>query len=95
MTEAVWKHALLNMAARSKSAAQSATLSTLDKISDRLDALSNSNVTSESSEVKEILSKLDAVRDQLRKPVRPAVKAELQASAANDQKRCVEYGYVC
>ena len=78
------------MAAQSKAAAQSATLARLDTIGDRLDALSNSNITSESSEIKEILSKLDDVRDQLRKPVRPAVKSELQALAANDQKRCVE-----
>ncbi|GAB7327275.1 hypothetical protein MBLNU13_g11161t1 [Cladosporium sp. NU13] len=90
MSEAVWKHALLNMAARSKAVTQSATLATLDKISDRLDALSDSSNGSDSSEVKEILSKLDEVRDQLRKPVRPAIKAELQALAANDQKRCVE-----
>jgi hypothetical protein len=90
VTEAVWKHALLNMAARSKATTQSATLATLDRISDRLDTLSNSNATSQSSEVKEILSKLDDVRDQLRKPARPAIKAELQALAASDQKRCAE-----
>lgn len=90
VTEAVWKHALLNMAARSKATTQRATLATLDRISDRLDTLSNSNATSQSSEVKEILSKLDEVRDQLRKPARPAIKAELQALAANDQKRCIE-----
>jgi hypothetical protein len=90
LTEAVWKHALLNMAARSKAATQSATLATLDNISDRLDALSNSSNGAEDNEVKEILAKLDDVRDRLRKPARPAIKAELQALAANDQKRCVE-----
>ena len=90
VTEAVWKCALLHMAARSKAFTPNSTLAILDKISDRLDALSNSNISSNSSEVKEILSKLEGVRDQLRKPARPAIKAELQALAANDLKRCAE-----
>lgn len=90
MTEAIWKCALLHMAARSKAATQSATLATLNEISDRLEALSNSHPNSESSEIKEILSKLEDVRGQLRQPARPAIKAELQAMAANEQKRCAE-----
>jgi hypothetical protein len=90
MTEAVWKCALLRMATRSKTITQSTTLATIDKISDRLDALNNSDTNSSSTEIKEILSKLEDVRHQLRKPARPAIKAELQALAANDLKRCVE-----
>jgi hypothetical protein len=90
LTEAVWKCALLHMAARSKHTPQTATIATLDIISDRLDVLSNSNISNESSEIKEILSKLDALRNRLCKPARPAIKAELEAMAEVDQKRCME-----
>lgn len=88
--EAVWKCALLHMAARSKQTPQTATTTTLDIISDRLEVLSNSNIHSENSEINEILSKLEDIRNRLRKPARPAIKAELEALAEIDQKRCVE-----
>jgi hypothetical protein len=90
LTEAVWKCALLHMAIRSKAVTQGTTLATIDQISDRLDTMSNSGINSNSTEVKEILTKLEEVGNQIRKSARPAIKAELQTLAANDLKRCVE-----
>jgi len=90
INEAVWKCALLQMATRSKSAQQHATIVALSTISERLDVLCCSNNEATVVEVKEIISKLDDMRNQARRPARPAIKAELEALADSDKKRCVE-----
>ena len=90
INEAVWKCALLQMAARSKSAQQHATIVTLSTISERLDALCGLNDEATVAELKEILLKLDKLSNQARRPARSAIKAELEALADSDQKRCVE-----
>jgi hypothetical protein len=89
-TEAVWKCALLHMVAASKHDPHSATIATLNIIGDRMDELSSSNINGYNSEVKEILSKLEDIRNRLRTPTRPTIKAELEAMAEVEQKRCVE-----
>jgi len=91
INEAVWKCALLQMATRSKSTQQHATILTLSKLSERLEELSSSlNDEATVAEVKEIISKLEGLRNQERKPARAAIKAEVEALAESDQKRCVE-----
>jgi hypothetical protein len=90
INEAVWKCALLQMAARSQSAPQHATIVSLSNLSERLDVLGGSKDESAVVEVKEIISKLEDLRNQARKPTRPAIKAEVEAMAESDQERCVE-----
>jgi hypothetical protein len=90
INEAVWKCALLQMAARSKSAQRHEDIVALSTISDRLDVLGSSKDESAVVEVKEIISKLENLRNQARKPTRPAIKAEVEALAESDQERCVE-----
>lgn len=90
VTEAIWKCALLQMTAQSKSTSQASTLATLNKINDRLDTISNTDASSDAGEIKEILSTLESLRDRLRRPAQPLIKAELEATSAGDQKRCVE-----
>jgi hypothetical protein len=90
INEAVWKCALLQMAARSQSAPQHATIVALSTLSERLDVLGSSKDESAVVEVKEIISKLEDLRNQARKPTRPAIKAEVEALAESDQERCVE-----
>ena len=90
INEAVWKCALLQMAARSKSAQQHATIVKLSTISERLDVLGSSKDEASVVEVKEIISQLEEMRNKARKPTRPAIKAEVEALADSDQERCVE-----
>jgi hypothetical protein len=90
INEAVWKCALLQMDARSKSAQQHATILALSTISERLDVLSSSKDEATVVEVKEIISKLEDLRNQARKPARPAIKTEVESLSESDQKRCVE-----
>jgi hypothetical protein len=90
INEAVWKCALLQMAARSKSVQQHENVVALSTISDRLDVLGSSKDGSAVVEVKEIISKLEKIRNHARKPTRPAIKAEVEALADSDQERCVE-----
>jgi hypothetical protein len=82
INEAVWKCALLQMAARSKSVQQHENVVALSTISDRLDVLGSSKDGSAVVEVKEIISKLEKIRNHARKPTRPAIKAEVEALAA-------------
>jgi len=90
INEAVWKCALLQMTARSQFAQQHATIVALSTLSERMDVLGSSKNESAVVEVKEIISKLEDLRNQARKPTRPAIKAEVEALAESDQERCVE-----
>lgn len=77
MAEALWKCALLQMAARSKATYQGTLILKLDKIQELLSVLTCSNDDNDLKEVKDILETLETIQIQLRKPAWPAIKAEI------------------
>lgn len=81
VAEALWKCALLQMAARSVPGHRGTTALQLDRISERLSVLGGSEVAADIVEVRQILAKLEELRDVLRKPTWPDIHAELVKSS--------------
>ena len=79
VAEALWKCALLQMAARSKSTYQGTIIPTLDRLQERLSVLTCVKDDTDLKEVKEILGRLEDIQLQLRKPAWPSIKAELDS----------------
>lgn len=88
ITEALWKCALLQMAARSGASQQSPLIATLEKLNERLVKLNASK--SDTAETSDILTELDRLKNQVQTANRPTIKAELENLAEKDKERCPE-----